>query len=126
MSTDTASMAASVLREAADIVEGSRNATHGAKERSFGAICDIWNAYLEGRADVSVDAIRPVDVAMMMVLMKMVRANQGQPIRDHFVDMAGYAGIAGELGATDTASHTEDLIRIEADLPEYQRPNPAA
>lgn len=88
--------ASSVLLEAADIVRGARNATHGDKERSFLAIAWLWNAYLESRP-LPGEEIRAFDVAQMMVLMKMARANQGQAIRDHFVDQAGYSAIAAEL-----------------------------
>lgn len=92
--------AGSILSEAAAIVEGSRNQQHGEKERSFAAIANLWDAYLDNRKPPGPGAslgIRPRDVAVMMVLMKVMRAEWGMPIRDHYVDMAGYAGIAGEL-----------------------------
>ena len=82
--------AASILLEAAEIVGGARNATHGDKERSFHLIASMWGAYLDHE-------IEPEDVAIMMVLLKAARAKSGQPVRDHFVDMAGYAAIAGEI-----------------------------
>lgn len=87
-----------ILHEAARIVAGDRNTTHGEKERSFTLIADLWNAYLEGRREWS--PIRPVDVAQMMVLLKVARSIQGTMQRDHFLDMAGYAAIAGELAAS--------------------------
>jgi hypothetical protein len=88
-------LAHSICAEAARIVIGARNDTHGAKERSFQAVADLWNAYLSG---CGINAsVAPVDVAMMMVLLKVARAIQGNPVRDHFVDMAGYAGLAGSL-----------------------------
>ena len=89
-------LAGSILREAADIVEGARNATHGEKERSFQGIADLWNAYLGVRRNPNA-SLSGHDVAVLMVLMKIARSEQGQAIRDHYVDAAGYAAIAGEL-----------------------------
>lgn len=89
-------VAGSILREAAGIVEGARNTTHGEKERSFEAIAGLWNAFLAVRKDPK-GPIRASDVAQMMSLLKKARAEQGTPVRDHFVDDAGYAAIAGEL-----------------------------
>jgi hypothetical protein len=88
--------AGSILAEAARIVEGARNQQHGDKERSFIAIAGVWDAYLRHRRDPT-GAIRAQDVAHMMSLMKKMRAEWGTPIRDHFVDDAGYTGIAGEI-----------------------------
>lgn len=92
------SEAASILRDAAVIVEGARNATHGDKERSFSVIADLWNAYLDGRREEG-GIITGFDVAQMMVLLKIARSIQGEPVRDHFLDAAGYAAIAGELSS---------------------------
>jgi hypothetical protein len=101
MSTETASgsFAHSVLAEAAGIVQGARNATHGDKERSFQAIADLWNAYMTNRKTGGV--ITPRDVAAFMVLLKLGRSIQGTAVRDHFVDAAGYAAIAGELADSE-------------------------
>jgi len=89
-------VSSSILREAASIVDGARNDTHGDKERSFDAIAGMWNAYLAARK--SQGPITPMDVAWMMTTLKMVRSVQGTPVRDHYVDAAGYAAIAGEIG----------------------------
>ncbi|CAN5950071.1 unnamed protein product [Sphagnum jensenii] len=91
--TDTS--AAGIIRTAADIVEGVRNQQHGEKERSFTLIAQFWTSYLEGRKTNG--PVTPTDVAQMMVLFKMARSIQGEAILDHFIDQAGYAGIAGEL-----------------------------
>ena len=91
------SVAHAILTEAAGIVQGARNATHGDKERSFAAIADLWNAYLDNRAGGQEAPISPRDVASLMVLLKLARSIQGQAVRDHFVDAAGYAAIAGEM-----------------------------
>lgn len=89
------SPAASMLAEAALIVDGARQQTHGERERSFELIATYWTVYLTGRKDQG--PLRPVDVALMMDLLKTARAQAGEPQRDHFVDKAGYAALAGEL-----------------------------
>src|SRR6202012_1173803 len=53
------------LREAADIVSGSRNVNHGTKQSSFAAIAYVWTAYLTSRR-CALGPIRPHDVAHMM------------------------------------------------------------
>ena len=87
-------VAGDILREAADIVDGARNQTHGSKERSFVMIAAIWSAYLE-------HPVSPADVAWMMAQMKSARSKCGTPLKDHALDAAGYAAIAGELGSND-------------------------
>lgn len=87
--------AGDILQEAKTIVTGDRNTTHGDKERSFVVIAQLWDAYLTGRKHGG--SITAVDVSNMMVLLKIARSIQGAPVRDHYVDMAGYAAISGEL-----------------------------
>ena len=110
--------AARLLREAADIVGGARNKTHGDKERSFQGIADLWNAYRANRSRLPITA---GDVAVMMVLMKAARTAHGVPLRDHFVDMAGYAAIAGELtqmveAEPDAVLRQTDIVTRQADI----------
>jgi hypothetical protein len=122
--------AARLLRDAADIVEGARNRTHGDKERSFQSIADLWNAYRATRSRLPITA---ADVAVMMVLLKVARTAHGIPIPDHFTDMAGYAAIAGELNqlveAPDAVSmDTGPAFKypadddVDADPPAWSRP----
>ncbi|CAM6053481.1 unnamed protein product [Sphagnum tenellum] len=97
--------AAGIIRTAAQIVEGIREQQHGEKERSFTLIAKFWTSYLEGRKTNG--PVTPTDVAQLMVLFKIARTIQGEAILDHFVDQAGYSGIAGELSQMqkkDTAS----------------------
>lgn len=89
-------IAGSILREAANAVDGDRNNTHGDKERSFEAIAADWTTYLATRKEPH-GPVRSHDVAHMMVRMKQQRAEWGSPVRDQFMDAAGYSAIAGEL-----------------------------
>lgn len=89
--------AGEMLTEAANIVEGSRQATHGDKERSFEWIASQWELTLAMRPGGRSAPISGATVAVMMADLKKVRLFQGEPIKDHFVDFAGYVGIAGEI-----------------------------
>ena len=53
-------------------------------------IADLWSVY----KGVS---FSPVDVAMMMSLLKIARIKSGGGTGDSFVDLAGYAACGGEL-----------------------------
>lgn len=92
--------AQSLLLEAAEIVSGDRARTHGPKERSFELIAKFWDLYLVNRSlgGLSV-AISAIDVAQMMVLLKVARSVQGEPTWDHYLDAAGYSAVAGEIFA---------------------------
>lgn len=96
--------AGDILRKTIEIVEGSRQTTHGDKEGSFIEIATMWNVYLRARKGDD-RRITAGDVAHMMVLMKMVRAVQGDlSADDHYIDMAGYAAIAGEINTPESAT----------------------
>ena len=82
--------AAQVLVEAAKLVAVERNAQHGTARQNLGLVAKLWSAYL----GVPIEA---ADVAALMILLKVARARTGAPLLDHFTDMAGYAGLAGEL-----------------------------
>lgn len=89
------SMRAQILREAERIIYGDREDEYGSPAVNLQATADLWSAYLERQLNAP---IKPYDVALMMVLLKVSRAkNGGQTSIDHFVDIAGYAAIAGEL-----------------------------
>lgn len=83
-----------ILDAAEKCVCNDRQDQYGKPEDSFGAIADLWTAYLDiGRE------ITPVDVAQMMILLKIGRAKENPKHTDNWVDMAGYAACAGEIAA---------------------------
>lgn len=83
-----------ILDSAEKCVCRDRQDTHGRPEDSFGAIADLWTAYLDIGRDIT-----PVDVANMMILLKIGRAKENPKHQDNWVDMAGYAACAGEIAA---------------------------
>ncbi len=90
--------ASDICRKAADIVGGDREAQHGPKERNHKNIALMWNAYFRKKGMSAF--VTAEDVALMMVLLKVARTNFGSYNSDDYVDMAGYAGCAGELAAS--------------------------
>lgn len=82
--------AGAVCARAAALVGGDREKTHGNKTTNHQNIAALWSAYL----GVSITADQ---VALMMVLLKVARTKTGSLNHDDYVDMAGYAGVAGEI-----------------------------
>lgn len=78
-----------ILREAGDVISGARQETYGDAGASFSRIADMWSAYLGLRVSAA-------DVAALMVLMKVSRS-KGKPHKDNWVDICGYAALAGEM-----------------------------
>lgn len=83
-----------ILDAAEKCVCRDRQDTHGRPEDSFGAIAGLWTAYLGTGQEID-----HVDVANMMVLLKIARAKENPEHTDNWVDMAGYAACAGEIVA---------------------------
>ncbi len=91
------SAAGDMLRKAAEIVDGARQQQHGDRERSFEAVAALWNAYFAAKPD-SLAQLTGFDVCLLVALLKIGRSLQGDPTHaDHYIDLAGYAALAGEL-----------------------------
>jgi hypothetical protein len=80
------------LDTAARIVTGQRQHEYGDKYQNHNNIAKLWSAYLDYE-------ISPHDVAMCMLLVKVARIKH-RPTEDCYIDMAGYAAIAGEIQDT--------------------------
>ena len=83
-----------ILKTAGHLISKDRHDTYGDSATSHSRIAAFWSAYL----DIELSA---VDVASMMVLMKVSRSKGGStsPHLDNFVDICGYAALAGEMAA---------------------------
>ena len=93
-----------ILKQANEYITKDRQATHGSPEDNFRVIGQFWSAYLNHE-------IKPTDVAMMMALLKVARYRNNPSHSDNAIDLAGYAAIAGELGASSesrTASQVHE------------------
>lgn len=78
------------LDNALKCVCGERQDQYGSPEDNFGRIAKLWTDYLGHE-------VTPVDVAMMMALLKIARVKTGTATEDSFVDLAGYAACGAEL-----------------------------
>ena len=88
------------LDTAAKIVTGQRQHDYGDKYQNHENIANLWSAYLNYN-------ISAHDVAICMLLVKVARLKH-RTTQDCYIDMAGYAAIAGEINdrkedATTTA-----------------------
>lgn len=86
---------AEILQTAIKCVTQDRQDQYGSPEDNFKKIADYWNVYLGDRCEADLDA---EDIAMMMCLLKVARITTGQRKADNFIDLAGYAACAGEVG----------------------------
>ena len=77
------------LDKAAKIVTGQRQFDYGDKYQNHENISKLWSAYLDFE-------ISPHDVAICMLLVKVARLKH-RKTEDCYLDMAGYAAIAGEI-----------------------------
>lgn len=81
---------AEILHEAEHCICGQREQDYGSPESNFEIIANLWSDYLDAE-------ITALDVAMMMVLLKVARIKNGGGSGDSFVDIAGYAACGGEI-----------------------------
>lgn len=79
----------SILQEALDLVQGQRHSDYGDMAESFNRIAALWSSYL----NVHIDSL---DVAKMMILLKVSRAKHNNH-RDSYVDIVGYVACADQL-----------------------------
>ena len=89
-----------ILAEASRIISRDRNLSHGDAFQNHAEIAEFWNIYLDKKLQ-PMASITAEDVALMMVLLKISRNTQGKKNNmDNFIDMCGYAAIAGEINDT--------------------------
>lgn len=85
-----------IAAKAADLVGGDRAKTHGDKVENHQNIAALWNAYLGWRLGEG-GLLTPRDIALMMALLKIARTKGGSHNPDDYIDLAGYAAVAGEI-----------------------------
>lgn len=92
--------AGDIVREAAALVDGDRQNSHGDKRQNHDCIAAVWNGILEARRiSGRPDMLDAHDVANLMEGLKIARRYTGAFNPDDYVDAAGYAGVAYECGS---------------------------
>lgn len=86
-----------VLDEARECVCGQREQDYGSPEDNFKRIANLWTAYMAVE-------ITPVDVAMMMSLLKTARIKTGTGTMDSFVDGCGYFACGAEIASREAVN----------------------
>lgn len=93
--------AAAIARKAADLVAGDRAEAYGDVVEGLEKIATMMNAVLTVAGKPTAVPIEPRDVAMLMIAMKAARVYTG-PLRiDSFVDISGWAAVAGEAASRE-------------------------
>jgi|TARA_B110000908_G_scaffold157579_1_gene197846 hypothetical protein len=85
-----------ILQTAETCITVDRASTHGDAEDSFQTIADAWSWWLLNRS-ISESPLEAKDVAIMMSLFKIARIAGNEYHVDNYVDLCGYAALAGEL-----------------------------
>lgn len=89
-----------VLRDADRCVCGQREHDYGGPEDSFRTIANLWTAYMTGTCGDFVE-FSPVDVSVMLGLLKVARIANNPKHMDNWVDLAGYAACGGEIAGKE-------------------------
>tara|TARA_R110000868_G_C10787751_1_gene756041 strand:- start:459 stop:749 length:291 start_codon:yes stop_codon:yes gene_type:complete len=91
-----------ILVTAGQLINGARAKDYGDAYLNHMRIADFWNSYLDH--DIK---ILPTDVAVMMMLVKIARL-MNEYKDDSFVDICGYAALAGEMSSADVKRPDRD------------------
>jgi hypothetical protein len=83
-----------ILTEAGNLINGERDATYGEPLTNHKRIALLWQVVLGTE-------ISPAEVAICMALVKIARLVQTPNHEDSYIDLVGYAAIAGEVAAKE-------------------------
>lgn len=79
-----------ILDEANRLTHGDRNKNYGDPKKNHERIAGLWSIYLGFE-------VTAAQVAICLALIKIARLIETPDHLDSFVDLAAYAGIAGEI-----------------------------
>ena len=105
------------LETAKTIVNGARQENYGSPESNFRNIAELWTTYF----NVSKNTedwydITPMDVANMMILMKMARLINKSDHEDSWIDICGYAANGCELSTAVKDSKDWNKFALNCNL----------
>lgn len=88
-----------LLKEVAESLADARNKQYGSPRLNLDErTARLWTAYLRANEDIFYsDGFSGIDVCNMMILLKIARTMESPHIKDHWADIAGYAGAAWEV-----------------------------
>jgi Domain of unknown function (DUF6378) len=83
-----------ILASAEDKINGERDAVYGHPLENHKRIALLWQVILGTE-------ISPAEVALCMLAVKVARLVQTPDHEDSYIDLCGYAAIAGELASKE-------------------------
>lgn len=100
---DAKNKRADILQTAENLINGDRAQSYGSPQDSFGRIAELWSAMgFQIQSDPCVlRDVNATDVAMALIQLKMARLVASPGHEDSWVDIAGYAGLGGEISLDD-------------------------
>lgn len=104
-----------LLRKAEEIITKDRATTHGDAEDSFSSIATYWTVFLTNIGALSPgEKINSLAVAKMMALFKIARSDGNAAHEDNWLDLIGYAAIAGEI-ALKKKDSIGKVVKVDPD-----------
>lgn len=91
---------------------GARGNTYGSALENFTRIANLWNAQLGSKL---AEPLTPLDVAQLMILVKMSRLANAEDHEDSWVDIAGYVNCADSILNNSDAQLVADTNYMGAD-----------
>lgn len=82
----------SLTEQASRLLAGDRQAEYGDAANTHRRIAEMWNALMPQGT-----RFRPVDVALAMIAVKLIRAAKNPQHLDSWTDIVGYAQIGADL-----------------------------
>ena len=91
-----------ILKTADKYVNGDRNIQYGDPVADFGRTANYWQVYLHGivEREQGTLVLRPHDVAVMQMLLKISRLGWTPAKEDHWIDVSGYAACGADCAET--------------------------
>ena len=86
----------SILIKADKLVNGERQEDYGDPKENHDRIAGMWFAYLNAKYGEGHFDVLPVDVVIMMQMVKIARLMENPDHEDSWTDIAGYAWVGNE------------------------------
>lgn len=109
-----------ILNEAADLIVGQRQQDYGTPQENFQRMADLVNIVIKKNLETNTP-LSPRQTADIMILLKVART-VNSPTHDSYVDIAGYAGIAGELAKAEESKTKIDSANAKPLINVYTNP----
>tara|TARA_R100001369_G_C3225270_1_gene150935 strand:- start:77 stop:397 length:321 start_codon:yes stop_codon:yes gene_type:complete len=97
-----------LLDKAKELVTGDRDKEYGDAFTNFNDIAQGWGLILGKQ-------ITREDIALCMIWVKMARLSKTPSHQDSWIDIAGYAGLGGEIGSMDSSSKLNHARHLETE-----------